>query len=105
MSDPVFTVAQAVAVINQTLETVYPTITIVGELAEFKIAKGRWLYADIKDEDAKLRLFGTIYQMPGPLEDGMMVEIVGEPRLHPQFGFSINLRSIRPVGEGSPPPR
>lgn len=101
MSDPVFTVAQAVAVINQTLETVYPTITIVGELAEFKIAKGRWLYADIKDEDAKLRLFGTIYQMPGPLEDGMMVEIVGEPRLHPQFGFSINLRSIRPVGEGS----
>jgi exodeoxyribonuclease VII large subunit len=30
-----------------------------------------------------------------------MLEIVAEPRLHPQFGFSLNIRSMRPVGEGS----
>jgi len=100
-SDPTLSVSETVAVLNQTLEMVYPTITVVGELANFKIAKQKWLYADIKDDSAKLRCFGTIYQMPGPLEDGMMLEIVAEPRLHPQFGFSLNIRSIRPVGEGS----
>ncbi len=100
-SEPTFTVSEAVAVLNQTLESIYPTVTIVGELANYKIAKNRWIYADIKDDGAKLRCFGTIYQLPGPLEDGMMIEIVAEPRLHPQFGFSLNIRSIRPVGEGS----
>jgi len=101
MLDPVFSVSGAVAVLNQTLEAIYPTMTIVGELANFKISKGRWVYADLKDDGAKLRCFGTIYQMPGPLEDGMMLEIIAEPRIHPQFGFSLNIRSIRPVGEGS----
>ncbi len=101
MHAPIFSVVDAVAVLNQTLSTVYPSMTIVGELDSFKVAKGRWVYADLKDEYAKLRLFGTVYQLPGPLEDGMMVEITAEPRVHPQFGFSLNLQSIRPVGEGS----
>lgn len=101
MTDPILSVSQAVAVINQTFDNVYPTITVVGELSQFKIAKERWVYADIKDDTAKLRMFGTVYQLPAPMEDGMMVEVIGEPRLHPQFGFSLNIRSIRPVGEGS----
>jgi len=101
MSDPVFSVSGAVAVLNQTLDAIYPTMTIIGELANFKVSKGRWIYADLKDDGSKLRCFGTIYQMPGPLEDGMMLEIVAEPRIHPQFGFSLNIRSMRPVGEGS----
>jgi exodeoxyribonuclease VII large subunit len=100
-SNPTFSVSEAVAVLNQTFESIFPTITITGELANYKIAKNRWIYADIKDDNAKLRCFGTIYQLPGPLEDGMMLEIVAEPRIHPQFGFSLNLRSIRPIGEGS----
>lgn len=101
MSDPIFGVSDAIAVLNQTLEMVYPTITVVGELSSFNISRGRWVYADLKDEVSKIRLFGTIYQLPGPLEDGMMLEVVAEPRLHPQFGFSLNIRTIRPVGEGS----
>jgi exodeoxyribonuclease VII large subunit len=101
MSDPIFGVSDALAVINQTLEMVYPSMTVVGELANFKIAKDRWVYADLKDDNAKMRLFGTVFQLPGPLEDGMMLEIIGEPRMHPQFGFSFQIRSIRPVGDGT----
>jgi len=101
MSDPIFDVTGAVAVLNQTLEYAYPTITVVGELANFKVAKGKWVYADLKDDASKLRMFGTVFQMPGPLEDGMMLEVVAEPRLHQQFGFSLNIKSVRPVGEGS----
>lgn len=101
MTEPTFSVTDAVAVINQTLSAVYPRIIIVGELESFRVAKQRWVYADLKDETSKLRLFGTIYQLPGPLEDGMMVEVSAEPRLHPQFGFSLNIQTIRPIGEGS----
>ncbi len=101
MQGTVITPSEFVALTNQTFEYAYPVVTIIGELANFKIAKGKWLYADIKDDSAKLRCFGTVYQLPGPLEDGMMVEIMANPRLHPQFGFSLNIQSIRPVGEGS----
>lgn len=101
MENPVFDVSGAVAVLNQSLEYAFPTMAIVGELDSFKVAKNKWVYADLKDEHAKIRLFGTIYMLPGPLEDGMMVEVVGQPRIHPLYGFSFNVQTIRPVGEGS----
>lgn len=94
-------VSDAVGLLNQTLEMVYPQMTIVGELVNFRVAKGKWLYFDVRDEYAKLHCFGTVYMLPGPLEDGMMVEVTVAPRLHPQFGFTANLSSVRPVGEGS----
>lgn len=97
----VFSVSDFVAFCNQTLEYAYPSVTIVGELSGFRISKNRWVYFDLKDQQASVRFFGTVYQMPGPLEDGMMVEVRGQPRLHPQFGFSITVSSLRPVGEGS----
>lgn len=97
----ILSVSDAVAVMNQTLEYAYPSLVVVGELSSFQISKGKWLYADIKDESAKLRLFGTVYMLHTPLEDGMMVEIIARPYLHPQFGFSMQLQSIRPIGEGS----
>lgn len=90
-----------VALFNQTLEFAYPQVAIEGEIANFKIAKNRWVYFDLKDETASLRYFGTLYQLPGPLADGLMVRAVGAPRLHPKFGFTINLHSVLPVGEGS----
>jgi exodeoxyribonuclease VII large subunit len=91
----------AVAFLNQTLETVYPVLLVEGELSDFKVSKGRWVYFDLKDEYSKLRCFGTVYMLPAPLVDGMLVRIVCEPRLHPQFGFSLNIRSIELAGEGT----
>lgn len=100
-SEPALTVSEFVAVFNQTLEYAYPTVTITGELANFRVSKGRWVYFDLKDDDATVRFFGTVYQLPGPLEDGMVVAVRGTPRLHPQYNFSVNVLSIQPVGEGS----
>ncbi len=97
----VWSVGDFVAVFNQTIEYVYPSVAIVGELANFRISKNKWVYFDLKDDDASVRCFGSVYQMPGPLEDGMLVQVVGTPRLHEQFGFSITFRSILPSGEGS----
>ena len=99
--NPTFSVSDFVAVFNQTIAYAYPTVTITGELANFRVSKGRWVYFDLKDEESSVRFFGTVYMLPGPLEDGMMLQVEGVPRLHQTFGFSITTQTITPVGEGS----
>lgn len=99
--DYILSPSDFVAVFNQTIEYAYPNVTIVGELTNFKISKNKWVYFDLKDDYSSVKFFGTVYSLPGPLEDGMMVQVTGQPRLSPQYGFSINVQSIMPVGEGS----
>ena len=94
-------VSEFVALANQTLEYAYPNVSIQGELANYRVSKGRWVYFDLKDDQATVRFFGTVYQLPGPLEDGMMLSVRGNPRLHPQYGFSVTIQHIQPVGEGA----
>lgn len=94
-------VSDFVAVLNQTLEYAYGSVVIYGELANFRVNKNRWVYFDLKDEQAKLAFFGSVYNLPGPLEDGMMLKVRGVPRLHPQYGFSVLVNNISPSGVGS----
>lgn len=94
-------VSEFVAVYNQTLETAYPRVTIVGELAQFRVSRNRWVYFDLKDATASVKFFGTVYQLPGPLEEGMLIRVQGQPRLHPLYGFSVNIQTVQPAGEGS----
>jgi exodeoxyribonuclease VII large subunit len=42
-----------------------------------------------------------VYMLPGPLEDGMLIKVICSPRLHNQFGFSLNVQSITPSGQGA----
>lgn len=97
----VVSVSEFVALLNQTLEFAYPSITIVGELANFRVSKNKWVYFDLKDESSSVKFFATVYQLPGPLEDGMTAEVRGQPRLHSQYGFSVMVAALKPVGEGS----
>lgn len=97
----IFSVSDFVAYLNQTLEVAYPYVIIEGELSNFRVAKNRWVYFDLKDEGASVRFFGTVYSLPGPLEDGLVVRVSGSPRLHAQYGFSVNFQVVQPVGEGS----
>ncbi len=97
----VWSVSDFVAVFNQTLEFAYPSVSIVGEISNFRISKNKWVYFDLKDEFSSVKFFGTVYSLPGPLEDGITVQVAGSPRLHNLYGFSVNYYSIQPVGEGS----
>jgi exodeoxyribonuclease VII large subunit len=94
-------VSEFVALLNQTLEYAYPDVTITGELANLRVSKNRWVYFDLKDEHATVKFFGTVYQLPGPLEDGMLLKVRGQPRLHQLYGFSVNVQNIQPAGEGA----
>lgn len=97
----VFSVTDFVAVLNQSMDYAFPSVSVVGELANFRISKNRWVYFDLKDESSSVKFFGTVYQLSGPLEDGLMLQVRGAPRLHNQFGFSVTVQSLQPVGEGS----
>lgn len=90
-----------VALTNQTLEFAMPFVVIEGELAEFKVRKNQWVYFKVKDEFATVDCFGTVYMLPGPLDEGMVIRVSGRPRLHERFGFSFSVQSIQPAGEGS----
>lgn len=101
MDNVVLSVSDFVGLLNQTLEFAYPNVVVQGELANFRVSKNRWVYFDLKDEYSSVKFFGTVYQLPGPLEDGMMLQVRGNPRLHNLYGFSINVQTMQPVGEGS----
>jgi exodeoxyribonuclease VII large subunit len=94
-------VSEFVELLNQTLDFAYPDLVVVGELANFRVSKNRWVYFDLKDENASVKFFGTVYNLSGPLEDGMLLKVRGQPRLHNLYGFSVNVVSLQPAGEGS----
>ena len=42
MENVQLTVSDFVALVNQTLEYAYPSVTIIGEVAEFRVSQGKW---------------------------------------------------------------
>lgn len=96
-----YSVSEFVAVFNQTIEYAYGMTTVYGELFNFRVSKNKWVYFDLKDNLSKISFFGTVYNLPGPLEDGMMLKVKGTPRLHNRFGFSLVVTSIVPYGVGT----
>lgn len=101
MEEQVFSVSDFVAVFNQSISYAYPFVYIEGEIENFKISKNKWVYFSLRDDFASVRFFGTIFQLPGPLEDGLKIRVKGTPFLHATYGFNININLIQPVGEGS----
>lgn len=97
----IYSPSDFVDVFNQSVDYAFPVVVVEGEVSSFRIAKDRWVYFDIKDESATLRCFGTVYMLPGPIEDGMLLQIVANPRLHAQYNFSLNVQSMTAVGEGA----
>ncbi|MBR3180146.1 exodeoxyribonuclease VII large subunit, partial [Candidatus Saccharibacteria bacterium] len=48
-----------ISVVNQTLECAYSGVTIVGEVASFKVNQGKWVFFDLKDEESSVSCFMT----------------------------------------------
>lgn len=94
-------VSDFVAVINQTLDYALPSVVIVGEVSSLSIRQGKWVRFKLKDENSSVDFFGSIYQMNTPLEDGMIVAVLGKPKLSDKWGFSVSMQSVQAVGEGS----
>lgn len=100
-NQPIFSVSDLIAVVNQTLEYAYPSVTVEGEVVEYKISQNKWVYFKLKDSMATVECFMTIWQVRMPIEDGMRVLITANPKLTKWGKFSLNVVSIKPSGEGS----
>lgn len=102
MENVQLTVSDFVALVNQTLEYAYPVVSVVGEVAEFRVNQGRWVTFKLKDGESVVECFMTTFQLRVPLENGMKVVVVAAPRLNGKWGkFSLTVRAVKPVGEGS----
>lgn len=98
---PEFTVSQAIAVFNQILDTATPSIAVTGEVANFKVNQGKWVFFDIKDETGTLNCFMPLVHLRIAMEDGMQVRLQARPNITKWGKFSLTVRSIQPVGAGS----
>jgi exodeoxyribonuclease VII large subunit len=94
-------VTDFVAIVNQTFEYALPNVVIVGEVSGLSIRQNKWVRFKLKDDTSAVDFFGSIYQMNTPLEDGMMVAVLGRPRLSDKWGFSVSMQSVQAVGQGS----
>ena len=101
ISETPISVTDCIGLINQTLEVAYPVVLVEGEVSSFNINKGKYVFFDIKDEESSLNCFMTVYQLRVPVEDGMRVAVLASPKLTAWGRFSLTIREIRPVGEGS----
>lgn len=78
--------------------------SVEGEVANYSISKGKFIFFDLKDEqeDARLSCFAMSYQLSAPIEDGMRVIVTGKPGLYQKSGqFRLSVLKVEPVGEGS----
>ncbi|MFH2062735.1 MAG: exodeoxyribonuclease VII large subunit [bacterium] len=99
-----FSVTEFVGFLNSALsEAVFPDgVAIEGEVAEYRVSQGKWIWFLVKDNGAVLSCFGTTWKLRQPLEDGMQVRIYGQPKVHERSGkFSVVVDRVEPVGEGA----
>lgn len=99
--DVLLSVSDFVALTNQTLEYAYPSVAIEGEVSEFKVSQGKWVYFKLKDDESVIDCFMTLWQLRVPVEDGMKVVVQGSPKLTKWGRFSVTIRTIKPSGEGA----
>ncbi|MBU6388897.1 exodeoxyribonuclease VII large subunit [Patescibacteria group bacterium] len=99
---PTIRVAEAIRLCNTLLDPVY--LSVEGEVANFTVSRGAFVFFDLKDEqeDVRISCFIMAKGLTVPLEDGMRVVIEGRPRIHAKSGkFSLTVSRVEPKGQGS----
>lgn len=101
MQDVTLQVSEAINLVNQCLDQTLPFMIIEGEVASFKVNQNKFVFFDIKDSAGSMGCFMMVFQLKFPLEDGMKVRVVAQPKLTQWGKFSLTVKEVMPVGEGS----
>ncbi|MBI4435730.1 exodeoxyribonuclease VII large subunit [Candidatus Uhrbacteria bacterium] len=98
-------VAEYLKLVNDTLRFIpSDQVVVEGEVSDYRVAQGKWVSFDLKDETAQavLKCFMTTWQLKVAIEDGMRVQVKGHPNVYERFGtFKLNVEALEPVGEGA----
>lgn len=99
ITENVFTVSEAVALLNGILEPL--VLTIEGEVSGYHLNQGKFVFFDIKDESGLLACFMMVHQMSFPLTDGMKIRLRAVPKVRAQSGkLGLTVKSFELLGEG-----
>ena len=96
----ILTVTEFVESCNDYLRSNFDGVMVEGEVAEFKINQGKWVFFSLKDESSTLNCFLPLFKLSVELEDGMKVRVKGYPKVTPWGKFSFTIEKIIPTGEG-----
>lgn len=97
----VYSVSDFQAVCNQIMETAFTGVIVEGEVSSFKLNQNKYVFFDLKDEQASVGCFMMSFALRFPIEDGMRVRVRAVPKLTKWGKFSLTVQAIAPVGEGS----
>jgi len=95
-----YKVSEFIDEFNGVVAAEYSSVEIEGEVAEFKINQGKWVFFSLKDESASVQCFMVLSQLRMPIEDGMKIVVKATPKLTPWGKFSMTVRSMRLLGAG-----
>ena len=98
---PILTPSDFLAVTNQILDSAYPAILLEGEVSNFKVSQGKWVFFDLKDAGASLGCFMPLSTLTHKLTDGMKIRLRATAKLTNWGKFSLTVMRIIPIGEGS----
>ena len=98
-----YTVSELIDHCNFALDRELGNVLVEGEVASFKINQGKWVFFDLKDADgvSTISCFLPLSSLGVALSDGLKVRLRARPSLTKKGRFSLTVRSILPVGEGS----
>lgn len=86
---------------NFVLEREFTDVLVEGEVASFKVNQGKWVFFDLKENDFSLNCFMPLSQLGVAISDGMKIRARVLPKVTKWGKFSLTVRQILPVGEGS----
>lgn len=101
MEDVTLQVSEAIEQVNLVLDQAFPFIVVEGEVASFKVNQGKFVFFDIKDATGSLGCFMMAFAVKFPIQDGMTVRVLAQPKITAWGKFSLTVREVMPVGEGS----
>lgn len=93
-------VKEFVGILNETLNFAFPLVTVEGEVHSFKVNQQKWVFFDLKDDEATLSCFMPVYALKVALEDGMKIRATGSPKLTKWGKFSFTVKVVELAGEG-----
>lgn len=103
--DTVFSVSQITDLIKEVLETSFRTITIEGEISNWRPSPAGHIYFTLKDNNAQIKavLFrGAAYKLNFRPKDGDKVRCTGSLSVYaPQGNYQIIVSTMEPVGSGN----
>lgn len=99
--DKPYSVSEFIERANVALDRDLGEITIEGEVGSFKVNQRKWVFFDLKENDASVSCFLPLSRLTVGLKDGMKVEVLVTPKVTHWGKLSLTVERIIPRGEGN----